>query len=205
MTAALRRLRGQAGYTLVELLTVLVIFTVILTALVSLFVQGSNAQAEANARFESQQSARLALDKLRREIHCASEAETTGGTGSTSEVTLHLPSHCPTSGGNPVDVKWCTVSAGTSRWALYRVQSGTCSAAGVKWADYLTMSAIFDYQTQASTRRSRLRVELPVDMVPGDSIAGYELCDLIVLRNSLRQTPITSQLGYSDTADLPGC
>ena len=42
-------------------------------------------------------------------------------------------------------------------------------------------------------------------MVPGDSIAGYELCDLIVLRNSLRQTPLTSQLGYSDTADLPGC
>lgn len=205
MTAVVRRLRRQAGYTLVELLTVLVIFTVILTALVSLFVQGSNAQAEASARFESQQNARLALDKLRREIHCASEAETVGGTGSTAEVTLHLPSHCPTSGGAPSDVKWCTVAAGTTRYALYRVQSGTCSAAGIKWADYLTMPAIFDYQTQATTRRSRLRVELPVDLVPGDSIAGYELCDLIVLRNSLRQTPITSQLGYSDTADLPGC
>ena len=65
------RLRAQAGFTLVELLTVLVIFTVVLTSLVALFVQGSTAQAELGSRFEAQQDARLALDKLRREIHCA--------------------------------------------------------------------------------------------------------------------------------------
>jgi len=201
----LARLRGSDGYTLVELLTVLVIFTVILTALVGLFVQGSNAEVELNRRFEAQQTARLALDKLRREIHCASEAETIGGTGASAEVTLRVPSYCPTSGGAPADVRWCTVSVGTSRYSLYRTPSAPCNATGVKWADYLTQAAIFDFQTQDPTRRARMRIELPVDTKPGDAVPAYTLCDVIVFRNSLRATPTTSMLGYTDTADLASC
>ena len=199
------RLRAQAGFTLVELLTVLVIFTVVLTSLVALFVQGSTAQAELGSRFEAQQDARLALDKLRREIHCAKEAETSGGTGAGAELTLRLPSHCPTSGGSPVDVRWCTVSVATNRYALYRTPSAPCNATGVKWADHLTLATVFDYQAQAPTRRARVRLELQVDTDTTDAVPAYALCDAIILRNSLRETPTTAQLGYADTADFAPC
>ena len=44
---------------------------IVVGALTQLFVSASNAQVDMTRRFEAQQEMRLALDKLRREIHCA--------------------------------------------------------------------------------------------------------------------------------------
>ena len=52
------RARDEGGYSLVEMLTVLSIMSVVLTGLVALFVQGSNAQLDTNRRFQAQQDAR---------------------------------------------------------------------------------------------------------------------------------------------------
>src|SRR3954447_16863875 len=72
------RLRGRlsesGGYTLSEMIVVLLILGVIVGGLTQLFVSASNAQQDMNNRFRAQQNARLALDKLRREIHCTSAA-----------------------------------------------------------------------------------------------------------------------------------
>lgn len=205
MSSGVRRTAQQAGYTLVEMLTVMLILGVVMTALTTLFVQGSNSQRDLNSRFEAQQQARLALDKLRREIHCAKEAETTGGTGASHEVTLRLPAQCPTAGGVQSDVRWCAVNVASSRFALYRMVGATCDATGVRWADYLTQAAIFDFQTQSESSRARLRVELPVDTKTTDATPSYRLCDVIVLRNSGRSTPEASMLGYTDSTDVPAC
>ena len=86
------RLRAQAGYSLVELLAVLAIFITVVTALTSLFVAGARSQLELNRRFEAQQNARLAPDRMRREVHCASSLTFT----SASSVTIMLPATCPT-------------------------------------------------------------------------------------------------------------
>ena len=67
-----RRLRGEAGYSLVEMLTVLVIMSIVFTGITDIFVSGSKAQADQNNRFQAQLDTRLALDKMRRDIHCAS-------------------------------------------------------------------------------------------------------------------------------------
>ena len=83
-----RRLRGERGFSLMEMITVMAIMSVVLTGLVSLFVQGSNSQIDLNRRFEAQQTARLALDRMRREIHCSKGASTAGGTGERSAVTI---------------------------------------------------------------------------------------------------------------------
>ena len=53
-----RRLRGERGFSLMEMITVMAIMSVVLTGLVSLFVQGSNSQIDLNRRFEAQQTAR---------------------------------------------------------------------------------------------------------------------------------------------------
>lgn len=205
MTSALRRLRGERGYTLVEMLTVISILSVILTGLTTLFIQGSNAQMDMNRRFEAQQSSRVALDKLRREIHCAQAASTAPGTAAASSVTLDLPSQCPTSvGGAPTNVTWCTVGSGTS-YALHRAVGVTCGATGVKWAESITTANPFDFQTQSVNQLARLRVELPVDTKVGDATPAYSLCDVIVLRNSSRVAPTASVRGYTDSADLQSC
>ena len=51
-----RRVRGEEqGFSLIEMLTVMIIMSVVLTGLTTLFVQGSNAELDMNRRFEAQQ------------------------------------------------------------------------------------------------------------------------------------------------------
>ena len=74
----LSRPAHERGFTLIELLIVMVIMGVVTTAVTTLFVTGSNAELDMNNRFQAQVNARLALDKVRREIHCANVATPTG-------------------------------------------------------------------------------------------------------------------------------
>jgi prepilin-type N-terminal cleavage/methylation domain-containing protein len=183
------RLRGERGYTLVEMLTVLVIMSVVMTSLTTVFVQASNSETDMNNRFQAQLTARLALDKMRREVHCASVGTPTGVS---SSVTITLASYCKTGSGS---ITWCTRSSGTNRYALYRVVGTTCTG-GVKWADYLVPTAtasacsgslcIFNYTAQSLTSLAKLGVDFPVNVSPAKTVELYELTDDIVLRNSTR-------------------
>lgn len=65
----------QAGYTLVELLAVMLILGIVLTGLTTAFVSGSHAELTLNRRFQAQQQARLALDRIRSDVHCAFAAQ----------------------------------------------------------------------------------------------------------------------------------
>ncbi|MGB2953912.1 MAG: type II secretion system protein [Gaiellaceae bacterium] len=179
LAAPLGRLRDSSGYSLVEMLTVLVILSVVMTGLTVLLVQGSNAETGMQHRFQAQLNARLALDKLRREIHCASTATPTGAS---SSLTITLPNYCKTGSGS---VTWCTRSNGTNRYGLYRVVGATCTG-GVKWADYLTNGSIFTFTAQTTSTLAVLHVDLPVNVNPRKSVDSYELADDIVLRNSSR-------------------
>jgi prepilin-type N-terminal cleavage/methylation domain-containing protein len=183
------RLRGEQGYSLVEMLVTLVIMGVVMTALTTLFVQASNAEQDMNNRFQAQQGARLALDKMRREVHCGSIATPAG---QSSSVTITLPSYCKTGSGS---VTWCTRNVSTNRYALYRVVGSSCSG-GVKWADYLVPTStapvcsgalcIFTYTAQSTSSLAKLHVDYPVNVKPTKSVELYELVDDIVLRNSTR-------------------
>ena len=183
------RLRGEAGYSLVEMLTVMVIMGVVMGGLTTVFVSATTSETDMSNRFRAQLNARLALDKMRREVHCASAATPAG---SSSSVTITLPSYCKTGSGS---VTWCTRSVSTNRYALYRVVGATCTG-GVKWADYLVPSAtatvcsgalcIFNYTAQSPSSLAKLGVDFPVNIRPAKSVELYELVDSIVLRNSSR-------------------
>ncbi len=202
------RLRSQRGYSLIEMLIVLSIMGVVMGALTTVFVQASNSELDLNNRFQAQQESRLALDKMRREVHCGSVA-TPSGQSSSVTVTLAsycktvpqplptpLPSYCSTvSGSTTCSVTWCTRSLGTNRYGLYRVTGSSCSG-GVKWADHLVATAaapacsgalcVFNYHVQSSSSLAKLSVNFPVNIKSSKSVELYDLSDDLVLLNSGR-------------------
>jgi type II secretory pathway pseudopilin PulG len=171
-------LARQDGYSVIELLVSMAILAGVMGSVTVLFVHASNAEVDLQNRFQAQQAARLALDKLRRETHCASAASV----ATSSSVTLTLASYCPTGTGA---VTWCTVGS-SSRFGLYRKTGTSCDAAGVKWADYLTTGSVFTYSAQSPSSLAKLHVDFPINLKPTKTVQAYELVDDIVLRNSTR-------------------
>jgi type II secretory pathway pseudopilin PulG len=178
------RLRGEVGVTIVEMLTVMIIMSIVFAGITSVFVAGSKAAADQDRRFQAQLTTRLALDKMRKDIHCATDVTPF----TTNAVTLKIPTAC---GG---DVSWCTflVSGTTNRYALYRQVGATCSSAGTKFGDYLTSTngspplvfPAFAHATGCGCLAS-LQVDFAVS-VKGTAVGAYELTDTIFLRNSTR-------------------
>ena len=164
---------------MIELLAVLTIFLVVVTALTTLFVSGAKAELEANRRFQAQQSARVAFDQMRREIHCASSLTFT----SAASVTITLPASCPSAGGTQTTVVYDTASAGTNRYKLRRKKG---AAAAVPIADYLTAANVFAYTAPTTTDLGRLSVDMPVNVYPNEAWKKWRLVADIVLRNSTR-------------------
>jgi prepilin-type N-terminal cleavage/methylation domain-containing protein len=180
------RLTAEHGYSLVELITVVAIISVVLSALTAVFVSASNGELDMNRRFQAQQNARLAMDKLRQEIHCATAVSPPGASQS---ITITIPSACPTAGGLTT-IRWCVAApagAMPGHYALYRSTAATCTTAnGVKWADYLTSTAVFNFTPQSSQSLAALGVSLTLNLRRTGSVGVFKLQDNIVLRNSAR-------------------
>jgi hypothetical protein len=175
-----RRLLDERAYSVVELIIMCAILGIVLGGITAVVVSGSKAELELNQRFQAQLNARLALDKIRREAHCASALSPVGPGAS---ITLTLPAGCPTGMG---DVSWCALFVSTNRYALYREPGATCSTGGVLQADYLTIANVFNYTGQSALSLAKLRVDFPVNVYPDKAHLRYELIDDIVLRNTLR-------------------
>jgi prepilin-type N-terminal cleavage/methylation domain-containing protein len=177
----LRRLGRQEGYTLIELLLVCAILGTILASLTVLFISASKSQIDANRRYRAQQDARVAVDKVRREVHCASQITPAGvSTG----ITVQLPSQCPTGatpgipGGALTNVVYDVVGSG-QRFQLRRNT--------VVVADYVSEQNAFKYDAPvASTSRGRLRMTLPINLQPTNTAKEWRLVADIVLRNTTR-------------------
>jgi prepilin-type N-terminal cleavage/methylation domain-containing protein len=136
-------LGGEAGYSLVELVTVMAILGVVIGGIVALFAAGINADASSNRRFQSQQDARVSLDKLRREVHAACTVSAPNSYNSSlSSVTFYFPSDGCGSGTH--SVTWCTSGSGTN-YSLYRVVATSCTGITNKYADFITSGSIFTY------------------------------------------------------------
>ena len=173
VAAVLRRARREAGFTLPELLVTLTILGIVLAALMGAWVSGLHAEGDATRRYQAQQEARVAVDKMRDELHCADQLTFT----SAASVTLRLPAECPEAQGVVTNVTYSTSCSG-QRCKLLR---GTLPV-----ADYVTTGNVFAYTAPSAASLGKLRVTLPVDVKPADTIGSWRLTVDIVLRNTVR-------------------
>ena len=182
LRSSFERLRcEESGFTLIEMVTVLGMLVIVMTCLSYAMIAAHKAEEDMNRRFASQINARIALDQLRREIHCASALTPAGASAS---ITITLGSRCPTAGAGTT-VSWCTSGTGT-RYALYRRVGATCNTTGKKSVDFLTTGTVFSYAAQSTSSLAILSVTLPVNARPASGLPDYRLTDDIVLRNSTR-------------------
>lgn len=182
MSGKLRgRLGSEAGYTLPELLVSVSILGAVMASISTMLVSATNAEVDMNRRFQAQTQARLGLDKLRREVHCATSVAVSGG-GTTAVLTI--PSTCPTAAGL-TSLTWCTKANG-ARWDLWRYEGGSCSGTGRIHASSLNESALFTYTAQNTSKLAFLSVRIPVNVKGSKTVKTYVLEDDIVLRNSTR-------------------
>jgi Tfp pilus assembly protein PilW len=185
----IRRLRRETGYSMIEMLTVMLIMGTVFGGLTQVFTSASKADIDMQNRFTAQLQTRLALDKLRRDIHCANDVTPNTPnpwTSSQSSVTLQITA-C---GGG--DVTWCTVqqSGSTSRWDLYRQAGSSCGSASpaIRVATSLTTSTPFTSFAHVSGCGclASLGVTLRVGVNRVATTGIYTLQDTIYLRNSTR-------------------
>jgi prepilin-type N-terminal cleavage/methylation domain-containing protein len=215
-----RRLRARAaderGFTLPELLITMAILLIVVGSLASVLVSASKSEIDASKRFQAQVQDRTALDKLRRELHCASTVTDTSGNALTagtaySAITVQLSSVCPSTLGTSRYVTWCTAASPlvTGDYALYRVTTTTlprktCTATGkIKWTDYVQPTTVSPSTStpfclpsssvacsgvlKPTASLPMLHVVLPVDINgPTSTRDRYNLVDDIAFRNGTR-------------------
>lgn len=132
IAALRRRLADERGVTLPELLAVLTILLIVLTPLVASFTTALRHETDQSQREAAYSSARLAIQRMRTDLHCASGA-TAVNQNAYGGFTLTLAQAndvsaggwCPTvipQGSGSTGVQWCTVPypGSTTRFRLYR-------------------------------------------------------------------------------------
>lgn len=144
------RVREEDGYTLFELLTVMVVMGLVLAGLTTSFAAGLSAESGTIRRAQAQENARLALDRMRIDIHCASGAPAPQENpyGGFTLTLTESPNVCPAVTTDSSGVQWCTipVSGSTTHWQLFRylgTQLSDCGGDGVSTllVDYVTQPA----------------------------------------------------------------
>jgi len=181
---------GEQGYSLIELLVTMVILVIVLGSLTTIFVSGTSAEASLNQRFQAQQNARMGLDRIRTDVHCATaaQAQTINTYPGVKLAVANCYAATPT-------ISWCAVMVTSvpPRYALYRsttTGATTCTssdAARVLIADYLTTSSAFTTGTIQQYTLQRVGIDFKVSVNATSATTNvYELTDSIVARNAAR-------------------
>src|SRR6476620_7919320 len=185
-----RVLAGQGGFTLVELLAVMIVLLIVLAPLTGSFASSLHAQVDQTRRFDNQENARMALDRMRKDIHCAhgvSDPYVNDSGGQTlvlTETNVTGTAECPgLVQSNASAVQWCTipVAGATNRYQLYRENDPetTCDGhASTFMVDYLTRADVWGSPTCITTQFPTVAVAMPVNVdAANHAVSTYTLRD----------------------------
>jgi prepilin-type N-terminal cleavage/methylation domain-containing protein len=139
ISSRLSRLAREDGYSLVELLTVMALLGTVLTVIVGSFTTAMRHQAIAMNQAEVFSNARLALQRMRLDIHCAHsqvsqlpvQQNPYGGFTLTLTETAGQCSGVLAGGAGVSGVEWCTIPytpGDTTRYELFRYDSSALSS-----------------------------------------------------------------------------
>jgi prepilin-type N-terminal cleavage/methylation domain-containing protein len=189
-------LAAQDGFTLIELIVVMLVLLIILAPLSGSFVSALGAQVDQTRRFDVQENARLALDRMRKDIHCAhgvTDPYTNDFGGQTivmTQTNVTGTAECPgLVQTNASAVQWCTipVAGATNRYQLYRENDpdNTCDgSASTFMVDYLTQADLWASPTCVTGQFPTVSVTMPVNIDPvRHASSTYTLSDQVALRN----------------------
>jgi prepilin-type N-terminal cleavage/methylation domain-containing protein len=208
------RLARQEGFTLIELLITLILMGIVMGAVTTAFASAFTGEARSIGEATNEENARLALHRLRMDIHCASFANgatpnTNGDGGYTFVLTEiydpNMGQACPKvalgvedDGTQSSWVAWCTLrqgGEGSHRYRLYRENVRECNGEDSTFmVDYITKPDIWDTQHSCSIQgwEQYVGVDLVTNLEPSSDVYKYDLHDVIGLRNSDRPsvTPV---------------
>lgn len=178
------RLREEAGFTLIELVTVCALMGIVMTGAVNMLVSGQRATSDGQARLTAQQNIQIAFARLEYDARCASSATLLNKSGSNGAgVYITLPS----GGSNPCthasgDVTWCVTSG-----SLVRTTGTTCAATTNQntFVSSLTTSTPFSCYSPATNALPQLKVALTVNSTTHTS-DQVTATDYITLHNAPR-------------------
>jgi prepilin-type N-terminal cleavage/methylation domain-containing protein len=200
------RLANESGFTLTELLVTLVLMGIVMGAITTSFASAFSGEARTIAEASNEENARLALNRLRMDIHCAQQANgatanPSGDGGFTfvlSEVVLGTTAACPRLGlaGGSSWVSWCTIRVGTNsqRYKLYRENVHDCDGVQSTFmVDYITKPDIWDTKEDCASAywQQYVGVDLITNLDPNSKVYEYDLHDSVSLRNAERSAANT--------------
>ena len=124
-----------------------------MTALVSLFTSGAKAELDMNRRFEAQQNARLALDRMRRELHCVERHHRDVRTPLSRPSLSRCPRSARARAAHAISVVYDTSLVSAGRYRVRRTVNGTT----VVIADYITTGSgtLFHLYARQRVQRGR--------------------------------------------------
>jgi hypothetical protein len=171
------------------------ILSVVMAGLTTVFVGGSHAELDLNRRFQAQQQARLAVDKIKVDLHCASAAEVDATYGYLKIAEDNCSS---------THVTYCAEASPTmtGRYALYRTTDTTtarCTSSDtqdVLVADYLTKNTGLWSFSAPDGLLEMISIDFPISVNPTATRDVYELKDTLVARNSVRCSTTCAQAAY---------
>ncbi len=171
------RLHAESGFSLIELIVTMVVMGFVLGGLANIFISGSRASSDGQARLTSQQNVNVALGRLEYDARCASAASLLSKTGSNGGgVYLTIPAWCTHSTG---DVTWCVTGGNLVRIA----GATTCTGTGVTLASNVTSATPFSCYTAAVTGAlPQLAVALSVNS--GGTSDATSATDYITMHNN---------------------
>jgi prepilin-type N-terminal cleavage/methylation domain-containing protein len=193
------RLASDAGFTLTELLVTLILMGVVMGAIMSSFAGAFVGETRAIAEATNEENARLALQRLRMDIHCAKDESQSPGVTSqggyyiilteikdTSNLPICRKISLPTSSNW---VSWCTIQVSATRWQLFRDDVQNCTGTGATFmVDYIVQPNIWTVPTCVSGWQLSVGVSLITNQFPGNTQYQYSLSDSIGMRNARRYT-----------------